>query len=452
MRIKNTVVNMGATILLFGIKVVFNFIGKTILIFYLGDSYNGLSSFFSNIISMLSIVELGIGSAIIYNLYKPINENDVGTIQKIMNFYKHCYHTIAVIVMIIGMLLLNFIPVLIGDINVSDNIYVLYLLFLLDAFFSYILSYKRSILYADQKNYIISYFDTGYYILLNIGQILIISFTMNYVLYLVYMIVCRLIENILINNYVDQKYEYLKERSESKLDIDIKNDIIKKVKGLLFHQIGNYIVLGTDNIIISKMLGIINVGLYSNYLAVLNPISTIISQITSAATASVGNLLLEEKTDKNYSVYRKISLICFWLYSFSGICIFFLMDNFIEIWLGERYVFPESVLIILVLNFYFQGMRSSIGVFKTAAGIYYEDRYVPLVESLVNLLVSLILVKIMGIGGVVIGTIASSIPLFFYSFPFLVYEPIFKRKASSYFCEQIKYLMLFILIDRKSVV
>lgn len=446
MRTKNSILNIFATMLLFGIKVAFNFIGKTVLIFYLGDNYNGLSSFFTNIISMLSIAELGIGSAIIYNLYKPINENDVNTIKTIMNFYKRCYYAIAIIVLIIGLGLLKFIPILIGEIDISDNIYFLYLLFLLDSFFSYILSYKRSILYADQKNYIISYFDIGYYVFLNIGQILIIFLSRNYVLYLVYMIVCRLLENLIINQYVNKKYRYLTEKVEEDLDVNIKNDIIKKVKGLLFHQIGNYIVLGTDNIIISKLLGIIYVGFYSNYSIVLSPISNIISQIMSSTTASVGNLLLEKNVDKNYSVYRKISLICFWLYSCSGICIFFLIQDFIKLWLGDRYLFSDFVVIILVLNFYFQGMRSGIGVFKTASGIYYEDRYVPLAESLINIIVSLILVKRMGISGVFIGTIASSIPLFFYSFPFLVYEPIFKRNVRSYFFEQIKYLLIFLII------
>lgn len=446
MRTKNTILNVIATILLFSIKVLLNFIGRTLLIRYLGDNYNGISSLFSNIVSILSIADMGIGSAIIYNLYKPVSENDINTIKSIMKFYKQCYHIIAIVVFFIGLCILPFISDLVGVINIADNIFILFLLFLTDTVLSYLFTYKRSILYVNQRNYIISYIDILYYMILNTGQILIIIYSKNYLLYLVFMIVCRFVENIVINYYVNKKYRYLTDRAVEKINIKIKKDIVEKVKGLLFHQIGSYIVLGTDNIIISKFLGVIYVGFYSNYLIILNPISSIISQIISATTASVGNLLVEKDTGKNYNIYRKISLICFWLYSFSSICIFFLAQDFIKIWLGNKYLLSNKVLLVLVFNFYLQGMRCAIGVFKTAAGIYYEDRYVPVVESIINIIISIILVNKLGISGVLIGTIISSIPLFLYSFPFLVYKRMFEKSVKYYFGEQLKYLIILVLI------
>lgn len=445
MRIKNSFYNMAAVVVLYFVKIILSFAGKTCLIQIMGDEYNGIYALFGSIISMLSIAELGIGSAIIYNLYKPVKEKHIEEIKMIMNFYKQCYTLIAGVILLIGILITPLIKNIIGDLNIHDNIYILYYLFLLESVSSYAFSYKRSIIYANQKNYIISLCDIIGVVILQILQILTLIYTHNFILYLVVGIICKIAENIIIQICADRKYPYLKERVSGKLSHQIQRDIMEKVKGLLFHRIGSYIVFGTDNIIISRMVNIVAEGLYSNYLTIINPLSSILAQMISTLQASVGDLLIENNKEKNYSIYKRISFLNFWLYTVASICMFYLIQNFIMLWLGEKYLFDLSIVFVLSINFWQTGMRGALGTFKNASGIYYEDRYVPLVESIINIVVSISLTYLYGIIGVFIGTFISSLVIFLYSFPILVYRPLFDKGYLIYVKEMWSYIFGWIL-------
>lgn len=437
MRTKNSLYNMLGIVALYAIKTIFVFLGKTCLIKVLGDEYNGINGLFTNIISMLSIAELGIGSAIIYNLYEPVKNGKIENIKSIMKFYKTCYHIIAVIVFMAGLFIMPLVPSITGNVNVNESIYLLYSLFLLDSVASYFLSYKRSILYVYQKNYIISIFDILYVVILQTMQIMIIYATKNFILYLLIGIICRIGENILIHIYANNKYSFLVDKDIKPISKKVRADIIEKVKGLVFHQIGSYVVFGTDNIILSKMISVITVGFYSNYLTIINPLQSILNQLVSSVQASVGDLLVEKDVKKNYSIYCKLQFINFWLYSIVSISVFYLIQDFISIWIGNRYLFAQAVVFCIVLNFWQTGMRNAINVFKTAGGIFYEDRWVPILESIINIVASVVFTYYFGISGVFIGTFLSSGCLFFYSYPCLVYKPLFQRTIGMYYKEMV---------------
>ena len=363
-----------------------------------------------------------------------------------MNFYKKAYHIIALVVFIIGISIIPFLSYFIGETIVDININLVYLLFIIDIVCSYLLTYKRSLLYADQKNYIINIIHMIYLVTLNISQLLLLYITKNYYLYLGIKIILRIIENVVITIIVNKKYSYLKEKNIKKLDKKIEKDIFQKVKALFFHKIGSFIVLGTDNLIISRYLGIITVGLYSNYYMIINALNTLFSQALTALTPSVGNLLVEKKTKKNFEVFRKVRFINFWIATFTSVALLIIMNSFITIWIGEAYLLSNLVLITLVINFFMTMMRNSYSTFKEAAGIFHEDRYVPIIESFVNIVASIILLKYFGLAGVFMGTIISGLILWCYSYPRFVYKKLFCRSYLSYIKETISYIILFILI------
>lgn len=315
MRTKNSIYNVVGVMVLHFTKIVVTFIGKTVLIRIMGDQYNGLNGLFSNIISMLSIAELGIGSAIIYNLYEPVRNRDLTRIKSIMRFYRKCYHAIAGIVFAIGVCVLPLVKSIVGEVAVDESVYVIYLFYLLDSVMSYFLSYKRSIIYVYQKNYIISIFDTLYVACMQLLQVGIILVTHNFLLYLTVMTISRVVENIGIHLYVNRQYPFLLDKDTEPISDDVKRDIVTKVKGLMFHNIGSYIVFGTDNILISKLVGIIEVGFYSNYMAIFNPLANILKQVITSVQASVGDLLVEKDSEKNFQIFKKLELINFWLYT-----------------------------------------------------------------------------------------------------------------------------------------
>lgn len=336
------------------INILLSFVTQSLLIKFLGTEYTGLNGLFLNIISMLGISELGIGQAIIYNLYKPIKDNNREKIKSLLCFYKRSYHIIAIIIIILGICILPFINTIIGENNIKENVHLIFIFFLIDSISSYLLSYKRSILYATQKNYIVDAVHIICLIGMNIIQMLVLIVSKNYYLYVFLRVVFRVIENIIITNIANKRYPYVKEKNVNKLEKTIKKDIIQKVKGSIFHSSGAFIVLNSDNIIISTFLNLDILGRYLNYNMIIKSVSNLFSQIFTAMTASIGNLLAYGDSEKAYDIYRKVTFLNFWIFSYSTISIFCIIEPFITIWIGKEFILPIDVLIVLVLNFYIQ--------------------------------------------------------------------------------------------------
>ena len=441
MRLKNSMRDSIVAILFNFITIALGLISQAVFIRTLGIEYNGIKGLFSNIFSMLAIAELGFGSAIIYNLYKPISDNDKEKIKSLINYYKNVYRIVALVIFVLGLLIIPFLNVIVGNTSIKESIYLIYLLYLFETIISYLLTYKRSIAEASQEKYLINCVNIIYLIVVNFIQILIILLTKNFILYLLVKIFLKILENLTINYVIDRRFTYLKDKKYQVLDSNIKKEIHINVKGLLFHKIGSFIVMGTDNILISIFLGITQVGLYSNYYTIINYVNILFGQIFSTVTPSIGNLLIEDKK-RSYQIYKNMLLLNSWVYCFCSISIYCLMEPFITIWIGKQFVLPKLVLIVMCLNCYIQGMRKTNCSFKDAAGIFYEDRFVPLLESIVNIVASIILVKFLGLAGIIIGTILSSLVLYVFSFPKYMYKKVFNKGYLEFYKIHIYYLII----------
>lgn len=447
MRLKNSVTNTIMSTITNILTILLGFIAQRIFIQNLGIEYTGINSLFTNVVSMLAITELGMGTAIISNLYKPIAEGNETKIKALMDFYQKCYRIIAIVFFLIGIISMFFLKNIVGEVSIKENIYFIFFLFLMDTVCSYLLTYKRSILYADQKNYIINIVHIGYIVIMNTIQIIILMTFHNYIIYLVIKIIFRIIENIVLTMIANKMYPYIKGKKKYDIGKDTFNDIIRKIKGLFFHKVGGALVLGTSNIIISAFLGVKVVGIYSNYYVIINAINQLLSQIYYSLTASVGDLLTEGNKEKSYHIYRNLNFLNFVFSSICAIGFFNTVQPFIKVWLGnEEYLLSTIVLIPLAINFYIQNMRKTTIAFKDAAGIFHVDRYIPIIESIINLIISISLVKIIGIAGVFIGTIVSSLVLFLYSYPTFVYKPLFGKNRKSYIKEHISYFIVTIVM------
>lgn len=440
--IKNAIIAVIANI----VTMIVGVVSQAIFVKGFGKEYLGVNSLFSNIIYMLSIVELGVGTAIIYNLYKPVAENDVEKIKSLLQFYKKAYKIIAVTILIISIILSLVLKNIVGDVQITENVYIVFALFVIDTVFSYLITYKRSILYATQNTYIVNIIHIGYIICMNVVASVIIILLGNYYIYLISKILFRILENVIVNLIAEKKYPYINEKDNiQELDKETLKEIIKKIKALFFHKIGEVMLLGTDSIIVSKFLGIVWVGLYSNYNMIVNAISGIFGQVFSAVTASVGNLLVEENTEKIYVVYKRMILLNFWLVSFCTVSIFCMIKPFIILWIGSDYLLSEMTVFVIVIVFYMQNMKKTLKVFKEAAGKFEKDKYIPIIESLVNILCSIFFVKHLGLIGVFIGTFLSTLVLYCYSFPKIVYKQIFKKDYKTYTIEYIGYFAIMLM-------
>ena len=354
MRKKKSMINTVISIIMYVLTILIGLVVQAIFIRSLGSEYLGLNGLFTNIISVLAIVELGFGSAIIYNLYRPLAENKIELIKALMQYYKKIYRKIAVIVFGLGICIIPFLPKVVGSVSVHQNLYLIFVLYLFDSIASYLLTYKRSILYADQKTYVINLVHLGYLLLMNGLQIYDLLVYKNFLSYLLIKVIFRIVENLIITFLANRYYPYIKEKQVIKLDERIKADIVKKVKGLFFHQIGTAIITGTDNIIISMTpsLGVVTVGVYSNYNMVIVAITNLFSQIYSSLTASVGNLLIEGDRGRSYSIYRNMLLLNSWVFAFVSVSVLCIMEPFITIWIGSNFILPKRVLFVLTINLY----------------------------------------------------------------------------------------------------
>ena len=440
--IKNTITSFISNIISF----IFLFIGQTIFIKILGIEYTGLNGLFSNILTLLNLFELGIGSAIIFNLYKYISKNNKEKIKSLMYFYKKAYNIIALIILIVGLSITPLIKYIVKEQTIDINIYIVYILYIISTVSTYILAYKRNLIFANQKNYILNIIHIGYIVVLNISQLLIIYFTKNYYLYLVVKIICILLENIIITIKANKDYPYLLDKNIKPIDKKTKKDIIDRVRALFIHKTSAVITYGTDNILISTFFGLAQVGMYTNYHYIIQTIDTLFRNITSSTTASVGNLLTENNKEKINKTFNNINFINYWITIFTSTCLFILIEPFIKVWLGSKFLLDKLVLITLIINFYQSMMRTTYNVFKDSAGIWIEDKYIPIIQSIINLITSIIFIKLIGLAGVFIGTIISSLILWIYSYPKFVYKKILKNNYKTYTIKIIKELLLFILI------
>lgn len=417
--------------------VLLNFISRRIFTAVLTDAYLGLNGTFANILSMLSLAELGVGTAITYSMYKPIAEHDEEQLLGLMALYRRFYWIIGVVIAILGAGLTPFLPVLIHDhaaLNVP-HIQLIYLLFVFDSALSYFFVYKQSIITADQKQYIVTFYQNVILILSVIAQIVFLLVTKNYFVFLGIKIAGTFLTNLLLARKANQLYPFLKEQRNAILPAETRTTISKNIRATLMHKIGSVVVFETDNFLIMYFIGAIAVGFYNNYLMITQGLMNVITMVFRSLTASVGNLCAEEDKAHAREVFWKLDFFTRWIYGFCAICLLVLINHFIgSIWLRkERYLFAFSIVLLICMNFYLTGMRQGVLTFRDAMGLYWYDRHKPIAESLINLGVSIALAKPFGIAGIFIGTFVSSITTCCWIEPYILFKHGFQSSSKPYF-------------------
>lgn len=447
-RTENSIINSAMSIVTQVLTVVLNFAVKTVFIKMLNDEYLGFNGLFTNIITMLSLADLGIGIAIPYSLYKPLAKKDEHKINVLMNFYKKVYTIIGIAVLLIGLSLTPFLGLIIKDIPKNvPHLSLIYILFVIHSASSYFFVYKKFLIDSDQKGYITSRIIFTFSTLLSIIQIILLVTTKNYILFLLSSIILVIIQNIYISSKANKLYPFIKNKTDEKLEKEDMEGIKKNVSSLFIYKVGTVIMNGTDNIIISKFIGLIIVGFYSNYVLIINSITTVLNQIFNAITSSIGNLVVTTNKKRSKEVYDNLNFANFWLYALFGVCIIVLINPFINIWIGKKYVMGFSIVFLLVLNFYVLGMQSVTNSFRNAYGLFWIAKYRPIIMVIINIVISVVLVQFIGIEGVLIGTLISRLLTTAWLDPYIVHKYGFEISPKSYYVDYLKYLVIFIAIS-----
>ena len=445
MRVKNSIRNIYINILTQIIITILGFVSRKVFIDNLGAEYLGVNGLLTNVLSMLSLVEGGIGTSIVYNLYKPLAENDEEKIIALVQLYKKIYGVLAVIIFILSLTLYPFLGTFMKENPNVKFMSIIYFIFVAKNMISYLNAHKWSLINADQKGYILAKYNLIFNIITTITKIIILKITKNYIFFLLVEVGIFLIQNIWNGRIVNSRYKYIKTNKKYYVNNLIKENLVMNVKALFLHNIGSYCVFGTDNILISSFISVKAVGMYSNYTMIISQLSSLLTPILRGMGASVGNLIATESKNKNYEIFKIMYLINFWIYGFCVIFLYILLEPFISWWLGDGLLLNRSVLIVILINFYITGLRSSISIFKEKAGIFAQDKYAPLVEAVINLVTSIILVKWLGLVGIFLGTTISTIFVPLWIQAKLVYNEVFSKSVLEYFkryCIYLSYVLI----------
>lgn len=421
-------------------QIVVPFLMRTAMIYFMGVEYLGINSLFASILQVLNLTELGVGSAMVYSMYKPIAEDDTQTICALMRLYRFYYRIIGMVVAVIGIVLTPFIPYLVkNDLPSGLNIYILYLLNLASTVLSYwLFAYKNALFQAHQRNDIISKIILMTNTLQYIIQLSVIIFIKDYYLYLLAALLTQALTNIVTAIAAEKKYPEYKPRG--KLEKDIVKDINQRIRDLFTSKIGVVVVNYADTIVISAFLGLTMLAIYQNYFFILNAVIGFVTIIFQSCTAGIGNSVITETKEKNFNDLKKFTFLIFWIAGFCTCCLLGLYQPFMEIWVGEELMLGLPAVILFCLYYFIYEINQLLNTYKDSAGIWHKDRFRPLITAGANLLMNLIMVHIWGIYGVLLSTVLSTI---FVGMPWVLHNlftTVFeKRFFYDYIIELLKY-------------
>ena len=425
------------------VQILGNFAYRTLFLMILSKEYLGINGVFSNVLQLFSLAELGIGTAILYGMYKPFAEQDTEKIGAYVRFYKNVYHAIAVAVAVLGLCFYPFIESMVdvsevpGDVNLT----LVYFLFVLQSVSSYLFVYKQSILSADQRTHVVALFNSGLLLIGYAVKLIVLLCTRKYELVLLSDIGTNLLVNGCFSLWISVKYRSIFQ-VRAVLPKEERLRIYKDTGGLMCHKVGSIIVTGTDNLVLSKFVSLAAVGIYSNYAMIISAITSLVVKVFGNLVPTIANYVINKTKEESYGLFKRLLFANMWMASFTTVCLYLLLNPFIELWLDESFLLSQTVVALVCLQHYLQVSRLTANNFINGCGLFMRDRIRPLVEGGVNLVVSVVLAKAIGIAGVFIGTVVSGALTYFWREPWLLRRHVFHRGFGEYLLIQAGWLAL----------
>lgn len=418
-RTKNATRNIILGVVLKIYQIIIPFLMRTAMIYFMGVQYLGLNSLFTSILQVLNLTELGVGSAMVYSMYKPIADDDTKTISALLKLYRLYYRIIGLVIAVLGCILTPFIPYLIkSDLPVGLNIYILYLLNLVATVLSYwLFAYKNSLFLAHQRIDVTSKITLITNTFQYLAQIIIIVYIKNYYLYVFITLLTQALTNIVTAIEATRKFPDYK--PEGKLDRQQVKDINHRIQDLFTSKLGNVIVNSADTVVISAFLGLTMLAIYQNYYYILTSVCGFVTIIFQSCTAGIGNSVILESKDKNFNDLKRFTFLIMWISGFCTCCFLCLYQPFMKIWVGDELMLGFSAVICFCIYYFTFEINQLLNMYKDAAGIWHEDRFRPLTTAMINLVLNLITVQFCGIYGVILSTVISTL---FVGMPWLLHN------------------------------
>lgn len=430
-RTSNSLKTIGINIFNQLLTLILSFVSRTVFLMILNVDYLGIAGLFGDILGMLTLADLGFGTAMCYSMYKPLADKDYAKIAGLVTFYKKVYRIIALVITTVGLALIPFLKYLVHTESEIPNLTLYYVLYLANTVASYLVVYKTNVLHADQKGYILGKYTAVFNILRSICMISFLLLTHNFTVYLFVQVLFTYITNFFNSYIAEKRYPYI--NKNVKLPKTETKGIFTNMGSVFLYKVAGLLINATDNTLISVLVSTTAVGYYSNYTMIVSKLVTIVNTIFYSLTASIGNLIAREGKEHRYQIFEIMQTISLILSTFCITCTFFLMEDFIIVWIGKEYVMDRGVLWAIVINFYFSIVLLPIWVFREATGLYRKTKFVMLVTATVNIILSIVLGKKIGLAGIVFATSISRLVTYFWYEPKLLFKEYFGVSCVVYF-------------------
>ncbi|MBR1926035.1 MAG: oligosaccharide flippase family protein [Clostridia bacterium] len=438
---KRAILNITISITTKVILLALALLSKRFLIQFTGNEANGLYTLYTSIIGFLAVAELGIGAAISFSMYKPIVEGDDKKVAGLYNLYKKVYYLIGIIILVIGVIITPVLPYLVKNYSGNYNLYLTFLIMLIAVVLTYVYSAKTSLINAYKNNYITTLINSISILFRTGMQILILYLTSSFLWYLFLMIFGTVLEWILTEIYTRKRYKNLITTNEQ-IDIETKIEVKKNIKAMFMHKIGAVIYASIDNIIISAFIGISILGLYSNYILIATSLVGILGLFFNPLTSIIGHLCAADDENEKKKYFKFMYFLNFTLGIIFFLGYYAVIDNVINICFGDDLLITKDVSFVITLSSFINYMRQTIWIYRDAMGIFYYNRWQPIIEVVVNIVLSIAFVYLLGITGVIIATILSNIFICHIIEPYVLYKHGFKHENNNFMKNCLKYYII----------
>lgn len=448
---KKGALNISVSLVFKIVILIASMLTRRVVIQHLGNDINGINSLFTSLIGVLSVAELGIGESIVFCMYQPIVENDNNKVSALYWLFKKAYLIVAGIIFAGGVVLLPFLEFFAKDgQTIETNIYVSFFIMLLSVVITYLFSANTSLINAYKNNYITTSISSTGLLVQYLLQIVVAMITKSYICYLV----CRVIASMLqwvITEYVVRKKHRIIIKKKEKIDTETKKLVTKNVRAMFLHKIGAIFVNTSDSVIISTFVGVAILGKYTNYTAIITMMIGILALFFTPLTSVFGHLYVEHPLEirKYFEFFHMFNYLLGALF-FGGY--YAIVNNLILILFGSNLELDRSLIFVITLNYFIQFMRKSTLTFRDATGTFYNDRWKPMFEGILNIILSVVLVHFFDVIGVLIATILTSLLICHFIEPYVLYRYAFKERVQKFLLKNYLLIGLFavelIVLDR----
>ena len=424
-------------------NTILGFVCRIIFVRCLTADYLGVNGLFGNILSMLSLAELGVGGAIVYALYKPLAENDEEKIASLMKVYAKAYQIIGIVVAVVGLSLMPFLNIIIKEQpNIAESVYLLYIINLFNTASTYFFSYRSSLLIASQRNYIVSGLNYLVTIVQSAVQMVVLLVFRNYLGYLLVQTAGTFIYNVSISHIATRYYPSILKKDAAPLPEKEKKALFANVRDLMIYKVSGLLVNSTDNILITFFGGLVTTGVASNYTLLVNTLNSLLSQVFNGLTASIGNHNAIETKEKQYEMFSFLNMMNFWIFGWAALGIYFCSSDLVQLCFGGEYVLSAEIPFIMAVNFYTVGMMNAVWTYKHTMGLFRYGRFMQIFTGVFNIVFSVVLGARFGLFGILAATVVSRMLTNLWYDPIVVYIHGFNKQPITYLKKYIKYIII----------